>query len=75
MIVSFNYRMGLFGWAASREFQEAGLVNMGIRDIIAAFEWVKKYIHKFGGDPDRITAFGESAGGSMHFFLLINSSC
>lgn len=51
-------------------------------DAIAAFEWVKKYIHKFGGDPNRVTAFGESAGGStvlklltvvmVSFLLLIN---
>jgi para-nitrobenzyl esterase len=69
MVVSFNYRMGFFGWTASREFQDAGLLNMGIYDIIAAFEWVKKYIHKFGGDPNRVTAFGESAGGSMCFIF------
>lgn len=67
MVVSFNYRMGFFGWTSSREFQDAGLINMGIYDIIAAFEWVKKYISKFGGDPNRVTAFGESAGGSNFF--------
>ena len=56
--------MGMFGWIASQEFKDAGLLNVGMYDSIAAFEWVKKYIHKFGGDPSRITAFGESAGGS-----------
>ena len=41
-----------------------------MHDAIAAFKWVKKYIHKFGGDPNLITAFGESAGGIMISFLL-----
>lgn len=61
----------MFGWAASQEFKDAGLLNMGIYDAIAAFEWVKKYIHKFGGDPNRVTAFGESAGASMTKVILI----
>ena len=57
--------MGLFGWAAGKPFQDKGLLNGGLRDIMAAFGWVRKYIQHFGGDPHRVTAFGESAGGSM----------
>lgn len=59
--------MGIFGWAASKQFEQEGLLNVGLKDMIAAFEWVKKYIHHFGGDPNRVTAFGESAGGSKSF--------
>ena len=62
--------MGFFGWAAGQHFEKAGLMNMGLRDCMAAFEWVKKHIHAFGGDPRRVTAFGESAGGSTSFVSL-----
>jgi carboxylesterase type B len=44
--------------------------NVGLHDGIAALEWTKKYISKFGGDPDRITAFGQSAGAAMIQLML-----
>lgn len=60
--VSANYRLNAFGFSASREMEEAGLLNLGIEDQRVAMYWVKKYISQFGGDPDRVTIFGESAG-------------
>jgi carboxylesterase type B len=66
--VSFNYRLGAFGWLSGPTFQEAGTANAGLHDQRFALEWVKQYIHLFGGDPNRITVIGESAGGGsiMH---------
>ncbi|OAX77664.1 hypothetical protein ACJ72_08035 [Emergomyces africanus] len=61
--VSSNYRMGLFGFASSaKEHMDA---NIGIYDVLAALEWTKRYIYLFGGDPNRITAFGHGAGAAM----------
>ena len=66
MVVSFNYRMGVFGFLAlpelSKESGHNASGNYGLLDQVAALEWVKKNIALFGGDPDNVTIFGESAG-------------
>ena len=67
--VSMNYRLGAFGWSSGPSFEAAGGVsNVGLYDQRMALEWVRHYIHLFGGDGDDITVIGESAGGSsiMH---------
>ena len=66
--VSLNYRLGAFGWLAGPTFQSNGTANAGLYDQRLALEWVQQYIHLFGGDPNRVTVFGESAGGGsiMH---------
>jgi para-nitrobenzyl esterase len=56
VVVTFNYRLGALGFA--------GTTNCGTRDQIAALEWVHEGIAAFGGDPDNVTIFGESAGGA-----------
>ena len=63
-----NYRLGAFGWLSGPTFQANGTANAGLHDQRFALEWVKKHISKFGGDPSRVTVFGESAGGGsiMH---------
>ncbi|KAL2808276.1 Alpha/Beta hydrolase protein [Aspergillus granulosus] len=68
--VNFNYRVGLGGFLAGEairsELQQDGFEgcgNFGFTDQQVAFEWVQKYIHALGGDPGRVTAVGESAGG------------
>ena len=67
VLVSFNYRLGNFGFfahpALSAEQPDAPLGNYGLMDQIAALEWVKHNIAAFGGDPGNVTIFGESAGG------------
>jgi len=63
VVVSFNYRVGVFGFMAHPELdREAPSGNYGLQDQLAAFAWVKANIAAFGGNPDNITAFGESAG-------------
>lgn len=67
ILVTFNYRLGLFGYLAhpalSAEDEQGVSGNYGLQDQIAALQWVKRNIAAFGGDPDRVTIFGESAGG------------
>lgn len=76
IVVSINYRLGLFGWfshPALRSSATADLdrsANFGTLDIIKALEWVRKNIAAFGGDPGNVTVFGESAGGMNIVSLL-----
>lgn len=60
--VAMNYRLGIWGWGLGKEFKAAGLANNGIRDQKVALQWVKENIANFGGDPNKITLYGESAG-------------
>lgn len=57
-----NYRLGAFGWLSGPTFQADGTANAGLYDQRFALEWVRRHISKFGGDPKRVTVFGESAG-------------
>ena len=65
VIVTFNYRLGVFGFLHAGSIDQeryTGSANCGLLDQIAALEWVKENIEGFGGDPENITVFGESAG-------------
>jgi para-nitrobenzyl esterase len=66
VVVTINYRLGLFGFLAlpelTKESAQHASGNYGILDQIAALEWVRKNIAAFGGDVSRVTIFGESAG-------------
>ncbi|PIG87229.1 carboxyl ester lipase [Aspergillus arachidicola] len=71
IFVASNYRMGLYGWVSSaHEDMDA---NVGLHDGIAALEWTKKYISRFGGDPDNITVGGQSAGAGMIAMMLVGN--
>ena len=66
MVVSFGYRLGVFGFLAlpelTKESEHNASGNYGLLDQVAALQWVKANIAAFGGDPDNVTIFGESAG-------------
>ncbi|RKN77322.1 carboxylesterase/lipase family protein [Streptomyces klenkii] len=66
IVVTFNYRVGLEGFGQI----EGAPANRGLLDQIAALEWVRDNIRAFGGDPDRVTAFGQSAGAGSVAALL-----
>ncbi|KAF4461877.1 para-nitrobenzyl esterase [Fusarium albosuccineum] len=61
--VALNYRLGFFGFAQSKALRSEGSENAGLRDQRLAIEWVRKNIAQFGGDPNKITIFGQSSGG------------
>ncbi len=66
ILVSVAYRLGVFGFLAHPELSREsgkGSGNYGLQDQIAGLQWIKTNIAKFGGDPTRVTIFGESAGG------------
>ncbi len=71
VLVSFNYRLGILGFMAHPQLSEESETRIGKRssgnygtlDQIAALQWVRDNIEQFGGDPDKVTIFGESAGG------------
>ncbi|VVT44443.1 uncharacterized protein SAPINGB_P000418 [Magnusiomyces paraingens] len=60
--VSINYRLGPWGFLGGREAAEDGNTNAGLLDQRLALEWVQDHIGEFGGDPQRVTIAGESAG-------------
>ena len=74
IVVNFAYRLGVFGYYASEELAAESPVhttgNYGLLDQIQALRWVSENIEAFGGDPDRITIAGESAGSSS-----VNALC
>ncbi len=76
VVVTINYRLGVFGVFAHPELtRDAGpqaAANFGLLDQVAALQWVRKNIAAFGGDPDNVTIFGESAGGQSVYDLMVS---
>ncbi|RHZ62726.1 hypothetical protein CDV55_106918 [Aspergillus turcosus] len=62
VFVAMNYRMGGFGFMPGKEIVEDGAANLGLLDQRLALQWVADNIAAFGGDPDKVTIWGESAG-------------
>ena len=75
IIVSMNYRLGGLGFAALPELSaSAGSGNLGLLDQRLALEWVQRNIGRFGGNRDRVTIWGQSAGGQSVCFHLASPS-
>ncbi|WP_457807951.1 carboxylesterase family protein [Kushneria sp. EE4] len=76
--VNVTYRLGIFGFAGgtfqaeanTREETRGRPANLGLLDMIAALRWIRENIAAFGGDPDNVTLFGESAGGDAIAHLM-----
>ncbi|OAA61816.1 Carboxylesterase, type B [Niveomyces insectorum RCEF 264] len=84
VVVTINFRVGVLGFLHSKELAESAAkqldvpaafrstANLGLVDAKYAFDWIKAHIAHFGGDPDNITAVGESAGaGMIHMLSLV----
>lgn len=60
--VSLNYRLSLWGFTSSNELASDGSLNIGLRDQRLALHWIQENIQAFGGNPRKVTIWGESAG-------------
>ncbi|XP_071974878.1 para-nitrobenzyl esterase-like isoform X2 [Engystomops pustulosus] len=74
--VSFNYRLNGFGFMALPQLREGSPTNTsgnyGFMDQIAALKWVQKNIRSFGGDPNKVTIYGQSSGGTSVMTLMVS---
>jgi carboxylesterase type B len=69
ILVTVSYRLGVFGYLSTGDHAIGG--NFGGLDQIAALQWVQKHIRNFGGNPQRVTIFGNGAGAaSVHLLML-----
>lgn len=76
VVVTINYRLGVFGFLGhpdlTRESPHHASGNYGLMDQLLALRWVQRNISAFGGDPKRVTVFGESAGATSIGYLLVS---
>ncbi|XP_070763399.1 cocaine esterase-like [Enoplosus armatus] len=70
VVVPIQYRLGLLGFLSTGDEHMSG--NFGLLDQIQALRWIQQHIHNFGGDPDLVTIFGESAGGISVSLILLS---
>lgn len=79
IVVTVQYRLGALGFLGSSELRKRDVSgstgNYGVQDQRLALQWVREYASSFGGDPNRVLIFGQSAGaGSVNFHLVANAS-
>lgn len=70
VVVTLNYRLGALGYLSTEDAHAPG--NYGMKDIVLALQWLQQNILVFGGDPNNITIFGESAGGAAVHYLVLS---
>jgi para-nitrobenzyl esterase len=71
VVVTVSYRLGIFGYCTPLGVDD---VNLGLRDQLLALRWVRENIAAFGGDPQRVTLFGQSAGGDSVYSLMLSEA-
>jgi len=71
ILVSMSYRLNVFGFLNFNYLSDRFDDNIGMKDIVMSMRWVHETIHSFGGDPDNVTLFGESAGGEAITALML----
>ncbi|CAH1954893.1 unnamed protein product [Acanthoscelides obtectus] len=72
VLVAINYRLGIFGFLSLEDPSLNVPGNAALKDQVMALKWIKKNVHNFGGDPNNITIFGESAGSACVHYLTIS---
>ncbi|CAH0550116.1 unnamed protein product [Brassicogethes aeneus] len=72
VLVAINYRLGVFGFLSLDDPDANVPGNNGLKDMVMALKWVQKNIRQFGGDPDNVTIFGESAGSAAVHYLVVS---
>ncbi|KAL1498091.1 hypothetical protein ABEB36_008946 [Hypothenemus hampei] len=72
VLVIPNYRLSIFGYLSTEDLESPG--NYALKDGIAVLKWVQLNIHKFGGDPNRVTIFGQSSGAANVNALLLSQN-
>ncbi|KAF9447129.1 alpha/beta-hydrolase [Macrolepiota fuliginosa MF-IS2] len=74
VVVTIQYRLGVFGFLAGQKVHDGGALNAGLLDQQFALQWVQRHIEKFNGDPNKVTIWGESAGaGSVLQHVVANN--
>ena len=63
MSISHSYRVAAFGFPAGQAAAQAGVLNLGFKDQRKSLEWLQENVGAFGGDKDKVTIWGQSAGG------------
>jgi len=71
MAVTLNYRVGFLGFPGGKDAKSQGVTNLGLKDQRMALRWVKENIAAFGGDPEKITVWGQSAGAQSVVYQLL----
>ncbi|XP_063709328.1 juvenile hormone esterase-like [Culicoides brevitarsis] len=71
VVVKINYRVGFLGFLSTNDKNIPG--NYGLKDVLEALRWIQANIKRFGGDPSRVTLFGNSSGGMMVHILTLSS--
>jgi carboxylesterase type B len=72
VVVTVNYRLGVFGFLSTEDNHATG--NYGLKDLVLALQWVRNNIGNFGGNPNDVTIFGQSAGACLVHFLVLSPS-
>lgn len=72
IVVTLNYRLGPWGFLAGKEAAEEGASVLGLQDQLLALKWVQQHISSFGGNPEKVTVMGESAGAISIALHLVN---